>query len=365
MRHLNPGIVVLFDGPGKDFILQQYAVRPLAPGEILVRNRYTTICGSDLHTYCGLRKEPSPTVLGHEIVGQIVAIHPSHSGKDLKQQSIAAGDLITWSIFASNPDSAIARAGMPQKSDHLFKYGHALAKAPEVFHGGLGDYCILKAHTALLKLPPDLPIEIAATLNCSLSTVAGALRLAGPVAGKRILITGMGHLGISCAAMCRQAGAAWIGAADISDKRLEEATAFGADHVFNLGDGDNALKAYLQQQPAAGGVDIVFDMSGSGSAMQTGLECLGTGGTAVWIGAVFPSAGITVNPEQIIRRLLTIRGLHNYNYEDFEYAYDFIVSHWQKYPFLQAIEKEFSLQQVQQAFNYAVANKPLRVGIRI
>ncbi|RFM30604.1 alcohol dehydrogenase [Deminuibacter soli] len=362
---MGPGNLILFEGPGKDFILRKFPVRDLAPGEILVKNLYTTICGSDLHTYCGLRHEPSPTVLGHEIVGEILAIAPTHAGTDLKGQPIKPGDRITWSIFASNPDSELARAGMPQKSDHLFKYGHALASEPEVFHGGLGDYCILKPHTALLKLPQDLPMEVAATLNCSVATVAGALRMAGTIAGKNVLITGMGHLGITCAAMCRQAGANWIAAADISEKRLEEAITFGTDAIFDLTNGDETALHYLRTQLPDGGVDIVFDMSGSASAMQTGLQALAVGGIAVWIGAVFPSAGLTVDPEQIIRRLLTIRGLHNYNYDDLIYAFDFMIAHWQRYPFREAIEKEFSLSQAQQAFAYAVAHKPLRVGIRI
>lgn len=359
------GTVALFEAPGKDFTLKQYAVRPLEPGEILVKNQYTTICGSDLHTFCGLREEPSPTVLGHEIAGEIIDIHPTHTGVDLKGRELKAGDRVTWSIFAGNPDSVAAKAGMPQKSTPLFKYGHALANAPDVFHGGLGEYCILKANTAILLLPQEIPVEIAATLNCSISTVAGALRMAGDIKGKHVLITGIGHLGITCAAMCREAGAARIYAADISDKRLNDARAFGVSDVFNLAEYDHELKAYLHDTLPLKGVDVVFDMSGSVAAMQTGLECLAIGGTAVWIGAVFPSKGITIDPENIIRRLLTIRGLHNYNFTDFEYAYDFMLANWNRYPFLQAIEKEFSLAEAQKAFTYAVANKPLRVGIRL
>lgn len=362
---IDTGMLVLFEGPGKDFVLRQFPVRPLEPGEILVKNLYTTICGSDLHTYCGLRNEPSPTVLGHEIVGEILAIHPNHPGTDLKGRVLGIGDTITWSIFAGNPDSAESRAGMPQKSDNIFKYGHALASEPDVFHGGLGQYCILKPNTALLQLPAYLPIEVAASLNCSVATVSGALRVAGDIRGKNVLITGMGHLGITCAAMCREAGANWIGAADITGKRLQEARAFGVNDIFDLAEGNIPLKAHLQANLPSKGVDVVFDMSGSVDAMQTGLDCLAVGGVAVWIGAVFPTPGITIDPEKIIRRLLSIRGLHNYNYADFEYAFDFMVAHWQHYPFREAIEKEFPLTQTQQAFSYAVNNKPLRVGIRI
>lgn len=83
------GHLALFDGPGGPFRMTSGTVRALLPGEILVRNVYTTICGSDLHTFCGLRQEPCPTVLGHEIVGEIVQLHPEHPGTDLTGATLA------------------------------------------------------------------------------------------------------------------------------------------------------------------------------------------------------------------------------------------------------------------------------------
>ncbi|WP_423737845.1 zinc-binding dehydrogenase [Chitinophaga caseinilytica] len=357
------GRLVLFDGPGTPFRAETHAVRALHPGEILVRNIYTTLCGSDLHTFCGLRSEPCPTVLGHEIVGEIVQLHPSHPGTDLQGNALRPGDRITWTIFASDPQSANALRGMPQKGEGLFKYGHARAAGDEVFHGGLAEFCILQPHTGIIKLPEEIPLPVAATLNCSVSTVAGALRTAGDLSGKKVLITGMGHLGIMCAAMCREAGASWTGAADINENRLRESLQFGVDAVFNMQEDATELTAILREQ--TGGVDVVFDMSGSPAAMEFGISCLAIGGCAVWIGAVFQTRPVSVNPEKIIRNLLTIRGLHNYNFEDFRNAFAFIHANWKKYPFASMIEKEFTLGETQAAFEYAVARKPLRVGVRL
>jgi alcohol dehydrogenase len=71
-----------------------------------------------------------------------------------------------------------------------------------------------------------------------------------------------------------------------------------------------------------------------------------------------------LEPEKVIRNLITIRGLHNYNFLDFSYALDFMTRNWQKYPFGSLVEKEFSLDQTQDAFEYALSSKPLRAGIR-
>lgn len=359
------GQLALFNGPGQAFELKEFKVRPLQPGELLVKNVYTTICGSDLHTFCGLRNEPSPTVLGHEIVGEVIALHPAHAGFDLRGKQIQRGDRITWTVFSSNPQSTNSLRGIPQKGDDLFKYGHVLVEEPEVFHGGLGTYCIIKANTGIIKLPESIPLSIAATLNCSVSTVAGALRMAGDIKDKHVLITGMGHLGITCAAMCREAGAEWIGAADIAARRLDEALGFGADEVFNMNGDNSKLLSVLQERTNGKGIDVVFDMSGSPAAMEFGINSLGIGGCAVLIGAVFNTRPLHIDPERVIRHLLTIKGLHNYNFDDFKYAFDFMERNWEKYPFSTVVEKEFSLEKVEEAFEYAIVQKPLRVGIKL
>ncbi len=359
------GKLVLFKGPGEEFETRTFPIPPLEPGEVLVKNLYTTICGSDLHTYSGVRTEPCPTVLGHEIVGEILDIHSTHSGYDLRGKKLEMGDVITWSIFSSDPHSPNALVGIPQKGENLFKYGHALVSDCDAFHGGLADFCILKSNTEILKLPKDMPLPIASTLNCSVSTVAGALRMAGDIRDKHVLITGMGHLGITCVAMCRDAGAEWIGATDIESKRLEDAMAFGADEVFNMNCNNEELIKTLKSKLPQNGVDIVFDMSGSPEAMEFGIECLAIGGSAIWVGAVFNTRDLKINPEKIIRNLTTIKGLHNYNYADFKYAFDFMKRNWTRFPFYRIVESEFGLDQVQAAFDYALKFKPLRVGIRI
>lgn len=341
--------------------MQTREIPPLQKGEVLIENLYTTLCGSDLHTFRGLRQEKTPTVLGHEIVGRVIAFGEGHNGCDHAGSPLRAGDTVTWSIFAANPESGSAKAGIPQKGDGLFKYGHAQVSGQDSFHGGLGEYCILKPYTAILKLPGDIPLPVAATLNCAIATVAGGLRLAGMLKGKTVLITGAGLLGIVCAAMCRDAGAGWIGVADIQPSRLKQAARFGADEGFLLDDGNGLDDSKVPDE----GVDVVFDMSGSPDAMELGLECLATGGTAVWIGAVFNTRQVQLSPETLIRKLLTVRGLHNYNYVDFEYALDFLRRNIEKYPFSTIVEKEFPLSRAQEAFEYAIAHKPLRVGVRI
>ena len=351
------------------------SLRALEPGEILVKVLYTTLCGSDIHTYCGRRIEPAQVVLGHEIVGDILAIEESHPGVDFRGEAIKAGDRITWSIFATAADTVPPRPDMPQKSADLFKYGHTLAVGDDVFNGGLADYCILRPNTALIKISPAIPLKVAATISCAHSTTMGALRMAGEISGKKVIVYGLGLLGLSCVAMCKEAGASWIGVVDSNPDRLAWGVRFGADLAYPIsgdleisGDGKDAEQDAVKEKDTAQAwpeVDIVFDMTGDPIAMQKGLDALAVGGCAVWIGAVYPNKPVAVDAQKVVRKLLQIKGLHNYNYQDFLHATSFIEDNYLKYPFEELTEKEFGLDQIQEAFEFADRQKPVRVGIHI
>lgn len=361
---MSTGDLMLFIRPGCPMQRSTMPLPELKTGEVLIRNRFVTVCGSDLHTYSGRRTEASPTVLGHEVVGTIERIGPGYQAKDLRGYLLKKGDLVTWSVFASDPGSYYAQAGMPQKGAGLFKYGHAQVTEAAAFHGGLASHCILKPGTAILRIPATLPEPIAATVNCALATAAGALRLAGEPAGKNVLIFGDGLLGLSTAAMCRTAGAAWIGITGTRPERLKLAAAFGCDATFLREEGTTALRCAADAFDRKG-VDIVFDMSGAPEAMEAGLELLTTGGTAIWAGAVFKNRKVQVDAEQVVRRLIAIKGLHNYNCDDLVYALDFITANWCRYPFSGVVAREFRLSEADEAFAYAIRERPLRVGIRI
>ncbi len=290
------GRIVLFDGPGEPFRSQTQVVRNLLPGEILVRNRYTTICGSDLHTFCGQRAEPCPAVLGHEIVGEILAIDASHSGRDLLGEALRPGDRITWTIFASDPGLPIHCAACRKKVKVCTSMDTS-APAEKKYSMAGSRSCILRPNTGIIRLPAEMPDAVAATINCSVATVAGALRMAGDLQNKKVLITGMGHLGITCAAMCREAGASWIGATDISEQRLDEARRFGVDAVLDMRKSEEDGTELIRQWSDGTGIDVVFDMSGSPAAMEFGISGLNIGGYAVWIGAVFNTRPVAISPK--------------------------------------------------------------------
>jgi alcohol dehydrogenase len=210
---------------------------------------------------------------------------------------------------------------------------------------------VLRKNTPIAMLNNDLPNEIASLINCSVATVAGAIRLAGELKGKTVLVYGAGMLGIIACAMASKMGATNIIAIDENEQRLEISKKFGATQTHT----PNAASKLK--------VDIVLEFSGAISAMESSIHLLHIGGAAIWIGAVFAQPAVQINAEYLIRNLITIKGLHNYNNEDFINAVNFMELNHGNFDFEQLIKKGFVLDQVDAAFEYAVTHNPFRVSI--
>lgn len=345
----------------KPLAFEEITVPSLKEGEILVRNTFATLCKSDINTFIGKRQEKTPTILGHEIVGKIVESSPNAPKSDEKGKPLSVGDRITWGIFASDPKDPLSRQGIPQKAADLFKYGHEQHSDENTLHGGLAEYTILRKNTPIVSLPESIDDPIAAIINCSVATVAGAFRLAEDIQDKRVLIIGTGMLGIVACAMASLKQARQVIGLDINDARLEKAMSFGATHVYN---GQKEWDSLLKEDSGFDfPVDLVFDFSGVPEALERSLNMLDVGGKAIWVGGTFPQRDMTINAEHIIRRLITIKGLHNYNREDLVTAVEFIDQAQHRFPFKDIIHTQGSLDEVNEAFQTAINDQPFRVGL--
>jgi alcohol dehydrogenase len=328
----------VFQGPNLPFTLEQFPAPSLQPGDALVRIRFATICGSDLHSHSGRRHSPSPSILGHEMIGELVATGPG-------EYPIPIGARVTWPVVWSCGHCALCRRGLRAKCESLRKFGHeALSTTREVL-GGFADHCFLPAGTAVFRVPDSIPDSAAAPANCATATVAACFRRAGDVAGQRVAILGAGLLGLTACAMARQSRAASIQIVEPDSRRQALAREFGADGPL------------AENSPA----DFVFDFTGVPEAMERGFTHLATGGCFVFAGAVFPARPLALPAEQIVRRMLRFEGQHNYEPEDLARALAFLAS--TPYPFARLVEKSFPLSGINEAFAYAARHHPLRVAI--
>jgi threonine dehydrogenase-like Zn-dependent dehydrogenase len=126
---MNTAQVAIFKAAGAPFEFTERPLPACGEGQALVAISLATICGSDLHTTDGRRTEPRPCVLGHEAVGRVVAVGP---GRD----PALLGQRVTWTLADSCGECVPCRAWhLPQKCEHLFKYGHAPLDDGSGFNG--------------------------------------------------------------------------------------------------------------------------------------------------------------------------------------------------------------------------------------
>jgi alcohol dehydrogenase len=348
----------VFVGAGRPLEWRTVPVPEPVGAEVLVRVTACTLCGSDLHTFEGRRVVAVPTVLGHEIVGTIAAFGPAALRRDLVGQELVVGDRIAWSIVASCGACFLCRRDLPQKCERMVKYGHEAWRPGLELTGGLADHVMLAPGTALLRLPIDLPDEIVCPASCATSTVAAALEAAGPLAGRSVLVLGAGMLGLTACAMARSAGAAEVIGCDVRAGRRERAVVFGATRTTAPAD----LREIVNAVTAEHGVDAVLELSGSSDAFARGLELLRIGGTLVLVGAVFPIPAVAVEPERLVRRQLTVRGIHNYAPRHLLTAVRFLAE--RRFPFETLVSGWLPLRDTEEAFRRARGPVVFRVGVR-
>jgi putative phosphonate catabolism associated alcohol dehydrogenase len=356
-------LAAVFAEAGKPLELQQLPLPDLGEGEALVRVTCCTVCGSDLHTYEGRRSTPMPTILGHEILGEIAVLGPGEPVRDFSGRALCVGDRVTWSIAASCGACFFCTHGLPQKCEHLLKYGHERIRPEYALSGGLAEHCHLAKGTAILRVPDVLPDVVACPANCATATVAAAFRLGGGCADETVLVQGAGMLGLTACAMARSDGAREVIVCDVDEDRLQLASQFGATRCVRIGEDGKEVAAAVEEATSGRGVDLAIELSGAPSAVEAGLELLRIGGRYVLVGSVFPQRAVSIAAESVVRRLLTIRGLHNYTPADLDRAIAFLSANHERFPFRGLVSDTFPLVEAQRAFTHAIAARVLRVAV--
>lgn len=358
--------VALFQGIGKGFSNNTFELEPLDTAEVLVAVTACALCGSDLHTIAGRRSCHTPILLGHEIVGRVVDTGGPVS--DWSGRTLQAGDRITWSIAASCGSCFYCSHELPQKCESLVKYGHAEGESLE--HdgargplGGLTTHCRLVPGTAIFTIPDTLDDKQAAPANCCTATSVAAVRLAGDVQDANLLVMGAGSLGVTVTEYALHQGAASVVLADIDARRLQAAESIDGCTTLALDSPRQPLPDPIRQLTDGRGVDIAIDVSGATSAIQSALDWLRIGGHAILVGSVFQSPPLALDTESVVRRMLTISGLHNYQPIDLAHALDFLAQLPNNALSRSLVGPTFSLHDIDQAVAAADSAAHLRVVV--
>ncbi len=354
----------VYEAPNTPFVIREYPLRDVRPGEALVRITMSTICRSDIHSYHGHRPNPCPGILGHEIIGVIDQLGPGVE-RDLRGDRLAVGDRVTWTEYFFAGSSYYRDVlDMPQKSKGVRKYGHDRVDVDPHFLGGFAEYCYIVPGTGILRLPEALSDEEATPLNCGVATMVCVTEAAGIGLGDTVVIQGLGLLGLYGCAMAKARGARRVIGLDTVPDRLRMAERFGADRVFDVRAlGASELIESVRAMSPPDGADAVIEVCGVPDVIPVGLELLRTGGRYTLAGLVNPDAQVTLDANVLVRKWINLRGIHNYHPRHLIQALDFVMSHRERFPFKDIVDSRFALEDLDEAFRRAAERSVLRAAV--
>lgn len=339
-----PAVAMAFLGEGMPH--EPIAVPGVALGahEVLVSVELSTVCGSDVHTVQGRRPAALPLVLGHESVGRIVAVGDGGVA-DATGEPLGLGDRVVWSVTASCGSCDRCAAGFTQKCRALAKYGHERIAPHAELNGGFASHVQLQPGTTIVRVPEQLPAAVAAPAGCATATAWATVARARAIRslpGARVRVHGAGLVGLSAAAIAASFDAV-VDVRDPDARRAALASDFGAEGFD-------------------GAPDVVIEASGH--AVATALDEVDVGGVVILVGSVFPAPPVPLDAESIVRRLVTVSGVHNYTGADLAEAVDFLAGAGRAYPFARAVGGVHPLASLDEAIAAAAApGAPLRVGV--
>jgi L-idonate 5-dehydrogenase len=290
----------------KDLRIDSFPDPAPAAAEVRVKIAAGGICGSDLHYYhhggFGTVRIREPMALGHEIAGVIAAV-----GDDVSH--LAPGMRVA--VNPSQPCGICVhcREGMRNQCLDMRFMGSAM-RMPHV-QGGFREHVTVAASQAI-PIADKLSLGEAAMAE-PLAVCLHAGKQAGPLLGKRVLVTGCGPIGALMVVVARYGGAAEIVVTDVADAPLAVARKLGASLAVNSATDADALDSH---RAGKGVFDVLFEASGNQAALRSALDLMRPGAVIVQLGL---GGDMTLPVNTIVTKELQLRGTFRFDPE-FELA---------------------------------------------
>src|SRR5215475_3894048 len=261
--------------------------------DVLVRVRYTGICGTDVHIYqwdeWAQKTIPVPMAVGHEFVGEVVRVGSNVS--DFFPGDIVSGEGHVVCGLCRN-----CLAGRRHLCAHTSGIG---VNRP----GAFAEYIALPM-TNIWRHHESISLDIAAIFDPFGNAVHTALMF--PVLGEDVLITGAGPIGIMAAAVVRHAGARYTVITDINPYRLELAKKMNVTRAVNVR--ETKLPDLQKELGMTEGFDVGLEMSGNPAGFREMLANMSHGAKIAMLG--IPSEAMAIDWNTVIFNMLTIKGIY-------------------------------------------------------
>jgi len=311
-------------GLEQDAVVRDLELGEPGPGEVKVRMAAAGVCRSDLSMINGVIPFPVPTVLGHEGAGEVVGVGDGVT-------TVVPGDhvIVSWSPPCGHCESCYSGRA------YLCMDVHAMASmTPHAVMDGIPIPSFAGAGTfaeetivpwqGAVKVPKDVPLEIASLLGCGVITgVGAALNTAKVRPGSTVCVIGVGGVGISVIQGARIAGAASIVAVDPFESKLEMAKRFGATH----GATPDTVGSVSMELTGSAGFDYVFEVVGSPQTIRKAWDLTRRGGETIIVGMGRMDAMVEFAAYDLFFSSKTLKGCY-YGGADVRVDFDRLLRLW-------------------------------------
>ncbi|KAH8892174.1 NAD(P)-binding protein [Thozetella sp. PMI_491] len=311
------GLVV--EEPGSGFKLLPVSLHDMKQDEILVEMKYSGICHTDIHGSKGGYSALSyPAILGHEGAGVIRAVGP-----DVKARSLRVGQsvILSFNHCGQCRNCSSHHPACCTNFEALNITGRRLADQTtparlsdgrEVISQFFGQssflrHSVVSQHSVTACPYPD-SLATYAALGCGFQTGAGTvLNALKPSKDDSLLIFGAGTVGLASIMAAKYLGLHQIIAVDIVDEKLAFARDLGATDTINSKNVPD-IAAEIRRI-SGGGARFALECTGVSAVIESLLDCVCCGGTAVVVGSPRPDFILKVDPEKLLHENKTLRGI--------------------------------------------------------
>lgn len=284
---------VLKREPAPGAVLTDVPVPKPGQGEVLVKVKATSICGTDHHIYMwnewSQNRIKPPRIMGHEFAGEVVELGPGVSRTKV-------GDYVSAETHVVCGRCVQCMLG----EKHVCQNTKILGVDTD---GVFAEYAVVPEENLWYNdptIPPDIA-SIQEPLGNAIHTV-----MAGETRGRTFAVFGCGPIGLMSIGVVRSVGGTFVAAIDINDYRLGLAKEMGADLVVNSAKSDPITA--LMDATKGVGVDVVLEMSGAAPVYSQMLKVVRAGGRVALLG--LPAKPLTVNfSDDIVMRGVTLQGI--------------------------------------------------------
>src|SRR3954454_3521900 len=262
---------VAFQAPYEVEVVDKPEPELQAPDDAIVRIAATGVCGSDLHIFHGrVQIEPGFTI-GHEDVGEVVAVGDGVTG-------VAGGDRVLGCLQVACGTCFFCRRGHYHKCDSGRTFGHG--KTLGALQGTQAELALVPhANLTLRKVPDGVGEDVALFAGDVMGTAYHATQAVRP--GDSVAVLGLGPVGLSAVQTAFIAGAAHVIAVDSVDARLEVARQYGATPVHLT---EQDPRAEVRKLTDGRGVDVAVEAVGDPRALESAIRLAAKTGVVSVVG---------------------------------------------------------------------------------